>query len=117
MDEVCSICGGKGATAPNGVQYCACPADPPSDGEVAMLRADADRLAFLAVGHDASDPYPYLCDGFAGIDLYEQASIYASALGRQQPSRDDYIAAFRDAVDKARADLGLPVNEEGTRNG
>ena len=59
------------------------------------LKADAERLASLAW------PEPF-CDEYNGIDLHEQASIYASALGREEPNRDDYLAALRCAIDAAR---------------
>ena len=57
--------------------------------------ADAERFASFA--------FPPFCDEYAGVDLYEQASIYASASGREEPNRDDYVAALRDAVDAAMA--------------
>lgn len=59
------------------------------------LKADAERLASLAW------PEPF-CDEYNGIDLHEQASIYASALGREEPNRDDYLAALRCAIDAAK---------------
>lgn len=59
------------------------------------LKADAERLASLAW------PEPF-CDEYNGIDLHEQASIYASALGRDEPNRDDYVAALRDATVPAK---------------
>ncbi|MFA5606794.1 MAG: hypothetical protein WDA07_06355 [Leucobacter sp.] len=59
------------------------------------LRADAERFASFA--------FPPFCDEYAGVDLYDQASIYASAFGREEPNRDDYVAALRDAVDAAMA--------------
>lgn len=68
-----------------------------------MDRADAERIRFLAAGQKSdTDPYPYLCDGFAGIDLHEEAAINASAFGREEPNADDYLAAFRTAIDAAR---------------
>lgn len=62
--------------------------------EVDALRADAARLSSLA--------YPPFCDEYNEIDLHEQASIYASALGREEPNRDDYLAALRCAIDAAK---------------
>jgi hypothetical protein len=62
---------------------------------------DAARLRFLAVGKDESNPGPELCDDLAGIDLHEQAYIYADALGREEANAEDYVAAFRDACDEA----------------
>ena len=58
-------------------------------------RADAERLSSLA--------YPPFCDEYNEVDLHEQAAIYASAFGREEPNRDDYLAALRDAVDAALA--------------
>jgi len=63
--------------------------------EVEALRADAERFASFA--------FPPFCDEYAGVDLYDQASIYASAFGREEPNRNDYVAALRDAVDAAMA--------------
>lgn len=63
--------------------------------EVDALRADAERLSSLA--------YPPFCDEYNEVDLHEQAAIYASAFGREEPNRDDYLAALRDAVDAALA--------------
>lgn len=63
--------------------------------ELDALKADAERLASLAW------PEPF-CDEYNGIDLHEQASIYASALGREEPNRDDYLAALRCAIDAAK---------------
>jgi len=63
--------------------------------EVEALRADAERLSSIA--------YPPFCDEYNEVDLHEQAAIYASAFGREEPNRDDYLAALRDAVDAALA--------------
>lgn len=59
------------------------------------LKADAERLASLAW------PEPF-CDEYNGINLHEQATIYAWALGREEPNRDDYLAALRCAIDAAK---------------
>lgn len=53
---------------------------------------DSDRLASLV--------WPaQFCDEYNGVDLHEQAAIYASAFGRDEPNRDDYLAAIRTAID------------------
>lgn len=52
---------------------------------------DERRMMFLSMSFD----------GFGEIDIHEQASIYASAFGREEPNEYDYLAAFRDAVDAA----------------
>ena len=67
----------------------------------AMLRGMADALADAE--RFTSFAFPPFCDEYAGVDLYDQASIYASAFGREEPNRDDYVAALRDAVDAALA--------------
>lgn len=84
--------------------------------EVDALRADAERLSSLA--------YPPFCDEYNEVDLHEQAAIYASAFGREEPNRDDYLAALRDAVDafaraveraayeRAAALCGSPYSDE-----
>ena len=59
------------------------------------LKEDAERLASIAW------PVP-LFDKYYGIALHEEASIYASALGRDEPNRDDYLAALRSAIDDAQ---------------
>jgi hypothetical protein len=59
------------------------------------LRVDAERIASLAW------PSPF-CDEYGGVDIHQQASVYASAFGRKEANRDDYIAAVRDAIDAAR---------------
>lgn len=53
---------------------------------------DSDRLASLVWPEQ-------FCDEYNGVDLHEQASIYASAFGRDEPNRDDYLAAIRTAID------------------
>jgi hypothetical protein len=63
--------------------------------ELDALKADAERLASLAW------PEPF-CDEYNGINLHEQATIYAWALGREEPNRDDYLAALRCAIDAAK---------------
>lgn len=58
------------------------------------LRKDAERLVALAW------PEPF-CDEFGGVDIHEEASVAASAFGRDEPTKDDYIAALRTAIDAA----------------
>ena len=41
-------------------------------------------------------------DGIGDIDLHEQAAIYASHRGNEEPDASDYLAAARDAIDAAR---------------
>ena len=56
---------------------------------------DAERLASLA--------WPdTFCDEYGGVDIHEEASVNASAFGREEPNRDDYVAAVRAAIDAAR---------------
>lgn len=59
------------------------------------FKADAERLASLVW------PEPF-CDEYNGVDLHEQASLYASVSRRDEPNRDDYLAALRCAIDAAR---------------
>lgn len=54
---------------------------------------DTDRLLWLVrdVGVDI----------IGGVDIHQEASIYASVFGREEPNDNDYIAAIRTAIDKA----------------
>ena len=40
-------------------------------------------------------------DQIGNTDLHEEAAINASALGRDEPNDDDYIAAIRTAIDRS----------------
>lgn len=68
------------------------------EAQLAQCQKDAERLVFLweSISFDEA----------GGIDVHEQASIYASALGRDEPNKDDYLAAYRDAIDAAIAAQG-----------
>lgn len=55
--------------------------------------ADTNRLRFLS-------DLPVF-DAYGAVDINEEASICASALGRDEPNSDDYLAAFRTAIDAA----------------
>lgn len=57
------------------------------------LERDTKRLAKI----------PEFIDGLGDIDLHERATLYASAMGREEPNDDDYAAAVRDAIDAAIA--------------
>lgn len=56
-----------------------------------MTSCDAKRLLWISTE----------IDQFGKIDIHEQAAIYASAFGREEPNDDDYLAATRDAIDDA----------------
>lgn len=40
-------------------------------------------------------------DTIGGVDIHQEASIYASTFGREEPNDNDYIAAIRTAIDEA----------------
>jgi len=56
-----------------------------------VTNTDTDRLRWFAQ-HSGMD-------GFAGIDIHEEASISASFFGRDEANSDDYLAAIRSAID------------------
>ena len=56
---------------------------------------DTERLYWLVVEDGCFDV-------MGGIDVHEEAAINASAFGREEPNRDDYIAAIRTVIDMAR---------------
>ena len=58
-----------------------------------MQRNDSERLLWLF--RDAG------IDGIGETDIHEEAGINASALGRDDPNDDDYLAALRTAIDRA----------------
>lgn len=61
---------------------------------MSVAELDSKRLLFLS----------NVFDGLGGVEIHEQASIYASAFGREEPNDDDYLAAVRDAIDSAMED-------------
>lgn len=56
---------------------------------------DAMRLLYLL----------HLMDGMCGVDLHEQATMFASEDGREEALDVDYLRAIRFALDRG---LGMP---------
>lgn len=79
-----------------------CPeCDKRREAEIEQLRvkiADAEEDT-KRLRHLANEP---VFDVYGEVDLHEEASINASALGREEPTSDDYLAAMRAAIDSVR---------------
>jgi hypothetical protein len=63
------------------------------EAAAALRDAHADKRRLLFVRD--------MMDGIGDIDLHEEAAINASALGRDEPNDDDYLAAIRTAINAA----------------
>ena len=78
----------------------------PPPSEIQRAHAIVDRLVDSSGESEDTERLRYLanepiCDEYAGIDLHEEAAICASAFGREEPNSNDYLAAFRTAIDAA----------------
>jgi len=72
-------------------------------------QSEADQRDTARLRHLGDEPF---CDEYGGVDLHERASLYASALAREEPNSDDYLAAVRDAIDAAMSAQSDTLQQE-----